>query len=69
MLAFILNAYIKLFQDETQLVTTMYLNTDPAGLGEIDAFITCYYNEFTRNLLRRLGIAILTKACVTGTPV
>lgn len=41
MLAFILTEYNKLFQGET-LIIVMYLNTDLAGFGAIDAFITCY---------------------------
>ena len=54
-LAFILIEYNKLFQDDIQLIIVMYLNTDLAALGAIDAFITCY-NEFNKNLLRRLEI-------------
>lgn len=64
-LAFILTEYNKLFQGDTRLIIVMYLNTDLAGLGAIDAFITCY-NEFNKNLLRRLEITVMAKVYDTN---
>ena len=54
MLTSILNEYIELFQDEAELAIAMYLNRDPTGLGAIDAFITCYYNDFSRSLVKKI---------------
>ena len=67
-LAFILTEYNKLFQGDTQLIIVMYLNTDLEAFGAIDAFITCY-NEFNKNLLRRLEITIMAKVYDTRIPV
>lgn len=32
----------------------MYVKANPIGLGAIDAFIMCYYNEFNGNLVEKI---------------
>lgn len=54
MLTFILSEYIDFFEGKAQLVIAVYLNTGPTDLGATDALITCYCNEFNRDLVKKI---------------